>query len=607
MQVIGPGHLVSGRYRLLAQIAGGGMGTVWRARDELLGRQVAVKQILPPAGADQELVDQQRQRALREGRIAARLSHPHAISVYDVATDGGQPWLVMEYLPSRSLAQVLYDDGPLRPDLVAQIGAQVADALAATHDAGIVHRDVKPANVLVGQGGEVEGLVKITDFGISHAIGDVTLTQTGQITGTPAFLAPEVAQGTEMSEASDVFSLGATLYTCLEGEPPFGMDDNPLRLLHRVAGGSVRPPSRAGALTAPLMTMLADDPSARPTMPQVRDRLARLAAGRDGDPTTVLLARTELRPAPGRTRTASLPVGEAAAAAGPATPAAAVAPTPAPPAPAPAAAATPTPPPPPPAAATPSVPPRRAPEPAAEATPAPEATPVPSTTPARATPAPAPRAAPARVEASRPPAAPPGRRRRGSLLVAALALLVLLGGGVTWLVASSGGDDDPSADPPASSSSAPSTAASTDEVAEESADPAPTSAEEEPPSTPSTSAQTTPSTSDTPAPPPDPATQVEETLELYYALLPGDTESAYTLTGPTLRGQVGFGSYSGFFNTWSEVSLLDVRNVSDDGNRITATTDVEFTRPGERQVETHAVTFVRGDDGRLLVDRDVPV
>src|SRR5918998_5589272 len=195
----------------------------------------------------------------------ARLSHPHAISVYDVALENGQPWLVMEYLPSRSLAAVLSDDGVLRVDQVAQIGAQVADALAATHAAGIVHRDVKPANVLIGQGGRLEGLVKITDFGISHASGDVTLTQTGQITGTPAFLAPEVAQGQEMTEASDVFSLGATLYTCIEGQPPFGMDDNALGMLHRVAGGQITPPRRAGSMAKPLLRMLAAAPEDRPT------------------------------------------------------------------------------------------------------------------------------------------------------------------------------------------------------------------------------------------------------------------------------------------------------------------------------------------------------
>ena len=144
---------------------------------------------------------------------------------------------------------MLSEDGVLRVDQVAQIGAQVADALAATHAAGIVHRDVKPANILIGEGGRVEGLVKITDFGISHASGDVTLTQTGQITGTPAFLAPEVAQGHPMTEASDVFSLGATLYTCIEGQPPFGMEENALAMLHKVAGGQILPPRRAGSLT----------------------------------------------------------------------------------------------------------------------------------------------------------------------------------------------------------------------------------------------------------------------------------------------------------------------------------------------------------------------
>ncbi|HYO37238.1 MAG TPA: serine/threonine-protein kinase, partial [Geodermatophilus sp.] len=305
----GPGHVVAGRYRLLERIGGGGMGAVWLASDELLGRRVAVKQVLPPPTADEAVIAQQRQRALREGRIAARLSHPHAVVVYDVAVEDGAPWLVMEYLPSRSLAEVLHQDGVLPVDQVAQIGAQVADALSATHAAGIVHRDVKPANVLIGQGPRVEGLVKITDFGISHARDDVTLTQTGQITGTPAFLAPEVARGGEVTPESDVFSLGATLYTCLEGQPPFGMDDNALRLLHRVAAGELIPPRRAGSMTAPLMRMLAVDPADRPTTTQVRDELARLAVGRDGDPTTVLLARTKLRSSSNRERTEELSSG----------------------------------------------------------------------------------------------------------------------------------------------------------------------------------------------------------------------------------------------------------------------------------------------------------
>jgi serine/threonine protein kinase len=305
-----PGRLVAGRYRLQSQIGGGGMGTVWLARDERLRREVAVKQVLTSAGVRADEADQQRQRALREGRIAARLSHPHAISVFDVALEEGQPWLVMEYLPSRSLAAVLTEDGVLPVELTAQIGAQVADALAATHAAGIVHRDVKPANILIGEGGRVEGLVKITDFGISHASGDVTLTQTGQITGTPAYLAPEVAQGRAMTEASDVFSLGATLYTCVEGQPPFGMEDNALAMLHRVAGGNIVPPRRAGSLAKPLERMLAADPDERPEMPEIRDELARLAAGRGGNTTTVLLARTNLRSStPGRSRTTAFPAG----------------------------------------------------------------------------------------------------------------------------------------------------------------------------------------------------------------------------------------------------------------------------------------------------------
>src|SRR6476469_4850886 len=275
-----PGRLVAGRYRLQSQIGGGGMGAVGLAQDELLGRRVALKQVVTAAGVGEAEADQQRQRALREGRIAARLSHPHAISVYDVALEHGQPWLVMEYLPSRSLAEVLSEDGVLRVDQAAQIGAQVADSLAATHAAGIVHRDVKPANILIGEGGSVEGLVKITDFGISHAAGAVTLTSTGQITGTPAYLSPEVAQGYEMTAASDVFSLGATLYACLEGQPPFGTFDNALGMLHRVAGGEITPPKRSGELTQPLLRMLAADAAERPSTTEVRDTLAALVAGR---------------------------------------------------------------------------------------------------------------------------------------------------------------------------------------------------------------------------------------------------------------------------------------------------------------------------------------
>ncbi|WP_225234259.1 serine/threonine-protein kinase [Klenkia terrae] len=241
---VGPGYRVAGRYRLDSRIAGGGMGAVWLATDERLGRQVAVKQVVLPVGVSPEAAAEQRARTMREGRIAARITHPHAISVYDVVDDGGSPWLVMEHLPSRSLAAVLSADGVLPVQQVAQIGAQLADALVATHAAGIVHRDVKPGNVLVGEGDRLEGLVKITDFGISHATGDVRLTQTGMVTGTPAFLSPEVARGEEPGAAGDVWSLGATLFTALEGDPPFGSSGNSLEQLYRVAAGQFDPPVR---------------------------------------------------------------------------------------------------------------------------------------------------------------------------------------------------------------------------------------------------------------------------------------------------------------------------------------------------------------------------
>ncbi len=295
---VGPGYRVADRYLLADRLGGGGMGAVWLATDERLGRRVAVKQLVLPVGITDESAREQRERMMREGRIAARISHPHAIAVYDVAEDAGAPWLVMEHLPSRSLAAVLSDDGVLPVPQVAQIGAQLADALVAVHAAGIVHRDVKPGNVLVGSGDKLEGLVKITDFGISHAQGDVKLTQTGMVTGTPAFLSPEVARGETAGPAGDVWSLGATLFTALEGQPPFGSSGNSLELLYRVAGTQPQRPVRSGALTPVLERMLTTDPAGRPSMVEVRDSLARVAAGEDGDVTAVLAARTPLRVVP---------------------------------------------------------------------------------------------------------------------------------------------------------------------------------------------------------------------------------------------------------------------------------------------------------------------
>lgn len=270
------GDLLAGRYRLRRLIGSGAMGAVWEAVDERLGRPVAVKQLLVPPGLDAARSEQARQRAMREGRIAARLQHPHAVAVYDVVVDDGLPVLVMEYVPSRSLADLLAAHGRLEPAAAARIGAQAASALAAAHAAGIVHRDVKPGNVLIADG----DTAKISDFGISHASGDVALTQTGMFAGTPAFLAPEVAQGHPATPSSDVFSLGATLYATVEGRPPFGEDgDNPLALLRVVAAGEVPAARRAGPLTPVLDAMLRADPAQRLTAAQAEQALRAVADG----------------------------------------------------------------------------------------------------------------------------------------------------------------------------------------------------------------------------------------------------------------------------------------------------------------------------------------
>ncbi|KAA2264645.1 protein kinase [Solihabitans fulvus] len=270
------GRLVAGRYLLGKRIGSGAMGIVWQAQDQRLHRTIAVKQLLLQPGLSAAESDEAKQRSMREGRIAARLQHPHAIAVYDVAEDDGQPWLIMEYLPSKSLSAVLSERGTLPPREVARIGTQVASALAAAHNAGIVHRDVKPGNVLLGD----DGTVKITDFGISRATGDVTVTATGMLAGTPAYLAPEVAKGYDPGPPSDVFSLGSTLYAAIEGMPPFGLNENTIALLHQVASGQITPPRQAGPLTAMLMKLLRPEPEDRPTMAQAKEELAAVAAGR---------------------------------------------------------------------------------------------------------------------------------------------------------------------------------------------------------------------------------------------------------------------------------------------------------------------------------------
>ncbi|MBL1077893.1 serine/threonine protein kinase [Nocardia sp. 2] len=280
--------MIAGHYRLVERIGSGGTGVVWRAVDERLERSVAIKQILTQPSlspADKDIV---RQRAAREARNAARFQHPNAIVVFDITEHEGDPCLVMEYLPSQSLAVVLSAQGTLPLPQVARIGEQTASALIAAHRAGIVHRDVKPGNILLGD----NGAVKITDFGIAKSKGDVTLTATGLISGTAAYLAPEVARGAEPSPAADVFALGATLFHALEGEPPYGTNPNPLALLYAAANGQISEPRNAGPLSDLLLGLLAFEPEDRPSMYDVRDAMAEFAeVGPDAEATRVMAHR----------------------------------------------------------------------------------------------------------------------------------------------------------------------------------------------------------------------------------------------------------------------------------------------------------------------------
>lgn len=285
----GPGSLVAGRYRLGERIGSGAMGVVWQATDERLQRTVALKHVYTSHGLTAEERETSNARVLREGRIAARVHHPCAITVHDVVEHEGDPWLVQEYLPSRSLADWLREHGPLPPEHAATAGASVAGALAVAHAAGVVHRDVKPANILLAE----DGSVKITDFGISRASGDLTLTSTGLIAGTPAYLAPEMARGEPPAPTCDVFSLGSTLYAAVEGHPPFTVHDNPIALLHVVAAGDFAPPQQAGPLTALLLRMMRAAPAERPSMTQVAAALQHIRHGRPVAPESLAPAEQE--------------------------------------------------------------------------------------------------------------------------------------------------------------------------------------------------------------------------------------------------------------------------------------------------------------------------
>jgi tRNA A-37 threonylcarbamoyl transferase component Bud32 len=288
------GAVIAGRYRVLGRAGHGAMGTVWRAKDERLDRLVAIKQLFPDSPADPAAAERTRDRTIREARVTARLRHPHAVVVYDVVEQGSAAYIAMEYLAARTLTDLLEEHGPLVPEYVAELGAQLASALAAAHAEGVVHRDISPNNVLV----TTDGSAKITDFGVAHARGEGTATGRGLVVGTPAYLAPEVADGAEPGFPSDVYSLGATLYTALEGRPPFGTDENQLALLKRVGAGAITPPATSGPVTDTVLRLLTRDPAARPAMAGAARLLTRATA----PGLAPVVAPADSAPAPARRR-----------------------------------------------------------------------------------------------------------------------------------------------------------------------------------------------------------------------------------------------------------------------------------------------------------------
>ncbi len=269
-----PGTTIGGRYALRAAVGNGGMGTVWRASDTLLRREVAVKEVVLPPGLAPSDRDAMYERTMREARAAAALSHPAVVQVYDVVTEGGRPWIVMELLDARSLADIVIEDGPLAPRAVAKIGIALLGALEVAHAAGVLHRDVKPANVLIC----ADGRCVLTDFGVARMPTDVQLTTPGMVLGSPHFISPERAMGGPFGPPSDLFSLGVTLYTAVEGHPPFDKGD-PIETMHAVVEDPPIPPVRAGTLAAILFGLLEKDPAKRWDVQAARTSLRELLTG----------------------------------------------------------------------------------------------------------------------------------------------------------------------------------------------------------------------------------------------------------------------------------------------------------------------------------------
>ncbi|WFF00315.1 serine/threonine-protein kinase [Micromonospora sp. WMMD964] len=297
--------LIAGRYRLLDLVGRGGMGRVWRAHDEMLHREVAVKEIVPPSWLADHERDELRSRTLREARAAARLNHPAVVRLYDVVPVEGSPWIVMEYVPSRTLQDVLDAEGPLEPARAARIGLAVLDALHAAHTAGVLHRDIKPQNVLVAH----DGRVMLTDFGLATFDGgDGVMTRPGMVLGSPQYVAPERAAEGVSTVAADLWSLGATLHAAVEGRSPYARS-TAMATLSALAAGPPDPAPHAGRLAPVLDGLLRRDPRDRLDHDTARRLLTAAATGRPEPPPVSDPQSTPDRPTPGLVRVPAVAQG----------------------------------------------------------------------------------------------------------------------------------------------------------------------------------------------------------------------------------------------------------------------------------------------------------
>ncbi|MEV7883341.1 protein kinase domain-containing protein [Streptomyces sp. NPDC002817] len=302
------GLLLAGRYRLADTIGSGGMGRVWRAHDEVLHRAVAIKELTAALYVSESDQERLLHRTRAEARAAARINHSAVVTVHDVLDHDARPWIVMELIEGRSLADAVKAQGRVEPAEAARIGLWVLRALRAAHSAGVLHRDVKPGNVLLSQ----DGRVLLTDFGIAQIEGDTTITRTGEVVGSVDYLAPERVRGHDPGPASDLWALGATLYTAVEGRSPFRRT-SPIGTMQAVVEERPAEPVNAGALGPVLAALLRKDPAERPSAAEAELMLAEAAEGRSSAAAQAYVSTGHVRYEPSHTTGAGTPAQTAAA------------------------------------------------------------------------------------------------------------------------------------------------------------------------------------------------------------------------------------------------------------------------------------------------------